>query len=221
MYTIEQLIEHAKNAIQHAYCNSSKLNAEHMKLEGMTGHKTRHLYNQMCSLIGSTYCEVGTWKGSSFISAMYDNPSCFGYCIDNWSEFGGPREEACQLIKQHLGENACNYKVLDKDCWQIDSSDITNPVDIYLYDGAHTYEDQKRAITYYKQFFAKYVIIMVDDWTCDWADVKPGTLDGIKEAGLKVHFQHEIGLVNTTQHHASGNTFWNGCGIFVCERTDI
>ena len=221
MYTLEQIINHTKQAISNAYQGFSKLNAEHMKLEGMTGYKTRHLYNNLCSLKHANYCEVGTYKGSSFISAMYNNPTCFGYCIDDWTEFEQPREEACKLIKHHLGENATNYKIIDKDCFQVDNLDITKPIDIYMYDAAHTYEVHKKAITHYKQFFAKYVIILIDDWTCDYMQVQPGTFDGIKEAGLKVHFQHEIGLVNTNFQHVGGDTFWNGCGVFVCERTDI
>ena len=62
---------------------------------------------------------------------------------------------------------------------------------------------------------------MVDDWTCDWVDVKRGTMDGIAEMKLKIHYSCEIPLVNTTVHHQGGDTFWNGCGVFVCERTDL
>jgi hypothetical protein len=152
---------------------------------------------------------------------MYGNDTCFGYCIDNWSTFGGPRHEAINTINHHLANQKDNIQIYDKDCWTIDEHDITKPIDVYMYDGAHTYEDQKRAIVDFKKFFAKYVIIMVDDWICDYAHVKRGTMDGIEEAGLKIHWIEEIGLVNTTSEHQGGDTFWNGCGIIVCERTDI
>jgi len=46
-------------------------------------------------------------------------------------------------------------------------------------------------------------------------------LDGIAEMKLKIHYSCEIPLVNTTVHHQGGDTFWNGCGVFVCERTDL
>ena len=46
---------------------------------------------------------------------------------------------------------------------------------------------------------------MVDDWTCDWVDVKRGTMDGIAEMKLKNHYSCEIPLVNT----------WNGCRVFI------
>ena len=36
------------------------------------------------------YLEIGTWKGSSICSAMCNNKiTCVA--IDNWSEFGGPK----------------------------------------------------------------------------------------------------------------------------------
>jgi len=213
------LIEHTKDSIEKAFNNISNISNDILTMEGMTGNKTRHLYNNICNLNGSTYVEVGTWKGSSFISAMYKNENTYGISIDNWSEFGGPKGELINNVNTYLVN--MNVKLIDKDSWLINETDINKPIDIYLYDGAHTYEDQKKAITYYHKFFSKYVIIMVDDWTCDWVDVKKGTLDGISEMNLKVHYSHEIGLVTTSSHHSGGDTFWNGCGIFVCERTDI
>lgn len=216
----QQLIEHTQKSIYHAFYNQSKITPEILAMQGMTGDKTRHLYNNICDLPGATYLEIGTWRGSSFISAMYKNTNTFGISVDNWSEFNGGREDFHANIRRFLtnGEQTLNH---DKDCWTVDKNDLPRPIDIFMYDGWHSYETQKKAITYYHQFFSKYVIIMVDDWACDWVDVKRGTMDGLAECKLNILFQHEIGLVNTNQHHFGGDTFWNGCGIFVCERTDI
>jgi hypothetical protein len=220
MYSLEYLINHVSNSIKNAYLNTSKLSQEILTMEGMSGDKTRHLYNNICDLSGVHYLEVGTWKGSSFISALYKN-NIYGTSIDNWSQFEGPSNEFYSNIIYFLKKNFCNLNIIDKDSWNVTYKDIEKPIHIFMYDGAHTYEDQKKAITYYHNFFSKYVIIMVDDWTCDWVDVRKGTLDGIKEMNLKIHYQNEIGLVNTNNHHTGGNTFWNGCGVFVCERIDI
>lgn len=217
------LITHVKESIDKAYHNKSNLPKEILSIEGMSGNKTRHLYNNICNLKTGNwiYLEVGTWKGSSFISAMHRNENIFGICVDNWSEFNGPREEFYKNARFYLNNDE-KYKVLDKSCWDITAADIEhNSIDIYLYDGAHTYSDQKKAITYFHQFFKKYVIIMVDDWTCDWVDVKKGTMDGISEMNMEILYSCEIPLVNTQNHHQGGDTFWNGCGVFVCKRTDI
>jgi hypothetical protein len=214
-FSVDFLINHVKNSISNAFLNTSNLSNNILNMEGMSGNKTRHLYNNICNLSDSTYLEVGTWKGSSFISAMYKNYGIYGYCVDNWCEFGGPKDEFYNNIKTFLTNK--DIKIIDKDCWAITSDDVHKKINIFMYDGAHDYESQKKAITYYHQFFSRFVIIMIDDWTCDWVDVKRGTMDGIKEMNMIIHYSSEIPLINTTSHHQGGDTFWNGCGVFVCE----
>jgi hypothetical protein len=214
------LVNHLENSIIHAFYNRSNVSSEVLAIDGMSGNKTRHLYNNICNLPNVTYLEVGTWKGSSFISALYKNTDLSGICVDNWSDFGGPKLDFYKNLCTHITNN--KFKVIDKDCWKVTKDDIgPSSIDIYLYDGAHTYEDQKKAITYYHQFFSKYVIIMVDDWWCEMMDAKKGTLDGLTEMNMKRHFQYEIPMVNSSTYHQGGDTFWNGCGVFLCERTDI
>ena len=188
-------------------------------MEGMSGTKTRNLYNNICSMGFKNYLEIGPWKGSSFISAMYHN-NVFGYCVDNWLSFGEPKDEFLDNITKYLKKES--FKIIEKDCWTLTQNDIPNPIDIFLYDADNTYESHIKAITYFHKFFSKYVIIIIDDWVCiDFPYIKEATLCGLTEMNMKIHFQEEIGLVNTRQYHKSLDTFWNGCGIFVCERTDI
>lgn len=70
---VDRIIEHVKHSVHLAYHNQSKLSDDIMLLDGMTGTKTRHLYNNICSMGYRNYLEIGTWKGSSFISALYHN----------------------------------------------------------------------------------------------------------------------------------------------------
>jgi len=210
------LIEHAQTAIANAYSNVSKLPFFIVsELDGMSGYRTRHLYNNMCSLSNATYLEVGTYKGSSLVSALYGNPSVKAYCIDHWEEWGGKEEFFANIEKFIPGHD---LTIIEKDSWQVGAADLPVPIDVFMYDGAHSYEDQKRAITHFYPYFADRFIIMIDDWCCDWVDVKRGTMDGIKEMGLRVLYENEIGLVNTTEYHTTGDTFWNGCYVAVCEK---
>ena len=66
------------------------------------------LYNNICDVSGATYCEVGTWKGASFISAMYNN-NIFGYVIDNWSEFGGPINDFNNNINTYFKDKSNTF----------------------------------------------------------------------------------------------------------------
>lgn len=210
------LIEHIQASVYNAFHNISKLSQDVLAMEGMSGDKTRHLYNNICNFPNKTYLEVGTYKGSSFISAMYDN-DVHGMCIDNWSEFGG-KDDFFANIKKFATHLPPTLHVIDKDCWTVTKDDVPQAIDIFMYDGAHTYDDQKKAITHFAPFFAEYCILIVDDWKCDWVQVRDGTMDGIHESGLKILHKEEIGLVNTIDFHQGGDTFWNGCGVFLCKK---
>ena len=105
MYSLEVLVNHVDSSIKNAYNNKSKVSNEILKMEGMSGDKTRHLYNNICDLSGVHYLEVGTWKGSSFISALYNNINVHGTSVDNWSQFDGPRGEFYKNILQFLKNN--------------------------------------------------------------------------------------------------------------------
>jgi hypothetical protein len=223
---LDQLIAHAKKSIDDAYNNISKITPTIKAVPGYSGDKTKHLYNNMVSIDDCNYLEVGTYMGGSFVAAMYNNKFKNAYAVDNWSQFGGTKDKFFNTINV-CGCDDYKFKLIDKDSWTVTKEDIPDDIDVYMYDGKHTYEDQKLAITHYCKFLAKYSIIMVDDWVVheggimNWG-VQSGTYDGITEMGLKVHYKHEIPLVNTNrQLHIGGDTFWNGCGIFVVERTDI
>jgi hypothetical protein len=60
-------------------------------IDGMSGQKYRTFIN---NLVGSypdaRYLEIGSWGGSTATAALYGN-SVKALCIDNWSQFGGPR----------------------------------------------------------------------------------------------------------------------------------
>jgi hypothetical protein len=210
------LVAHAQKAIDDAYANVSKLSNDILRVDGMSGNKTRHLYNNMCSMPDARYLEIGTYKGSTLISSLYKNDHAVGYGVDNWSEFGG-----CGELWDNLKRNLPDHSpvIIDKDCWTVTAEDLPITFNVFLYDGAHSYESQKRGITYFTPFLADEAIVMVDDWMCDWVGVKRGTMDGIAEAGLEVVWSKEIPLVNTTNFHMGGDTFWNGCGVFVVRKT--
>jgi hypothetical protein len=225
---LESLIRHTERAVYNASINSSKLTDEILEMEGMSGYKTRHLYNNVCNLPGAKYLEVGTWKGSSFISALYGNMLGHSYCVDNWSEFNDsvwgkdPYSTFRTNVDRYLGEGRKDLTILNKNCWDVtlhSQHDIgAGSIDVFMYDGEHSYEAQKRAITHYAPFFSKYVIIMIDDWECDWWHVRDATYEGLDEAGLKIHYVCEIPRSTPFgAYHCGGNTFWNGCGVFVCE----
>jgi hypothetical protein len=213
---LEKIIEHVNISFEKAENNTSKISQDILNIEGMSGNKTRHLYNNICSLDGANYLEIGTWKGSSFISSLYGN-NINAIAIDNWVEFNGPKNEFLQNTNKFINYE---YHFIEKDSFLITDEDITNifdSIDIYLYDGCHDYESHKNAITYYSKFLSRYSIIIIDDWRNDgpWEKVQRGTYDGLNESGLIIH--HKIEKI-TQQEKTGPFEYWNGVVVFVCEK---
>ena len=74
----------------------------------MSGLKTRHFYNNLLNFDDARYLEIGSWKGSSVCSAMYNNNAMI-ICVDNWSEFGGPKDEFLVNFNKFIGNNNARF----------------------------------------------------------------------------------------------------------------
>ena len=105
---MEHYINHVETAFQNAENKISKITDEIINMEGMTGTKTRHFYNNLLNMDDARYLEIGTWKGSSVCSAMCGNRATVT-CIDNWSEFGGPKSDFLINFEKYKGENNANF----------------------------------------------------------------------------------------------------------------
>jgi predicted O-methyltransferase YrrM len=209
---VNSYIDHVENSILKAEQHQSKLHQGILAIQGMSGSKTRHLYNNICSLTRpkhkTKYLEVGTWMGSSFVSAVYGNDHLNPVCIDNWSEFGGPREQFYANCKEFLPKSMIT--VIEGDCFKVAKKHLGDePIDIYLYDGGHQEGEHKAAITHMWKFLASPCIVIVDDW--NWEVVKKGTYLGFAEVGAKVHYSIDVGSDADNDHRG----YWNGAGIFV------
>lgn len=71
------LISHVKESIEKAKNGISKLYQGILNIEGMSGSKIRHFLNNVCSFKGVNYLEIGCWKGSTLVSAAYNNETNF------------------------------------------------------------------------------------------------------------------------------------------------
>lgn len=209
------------------FCNMKtnkgmSLNEELLQYPGMTGKKTRHLYNNICNLYGRKkiavkYLEIGVWYGSSSIAAMFKNHIEDSLFIDNWAQFNGKRSKFIEAMEKYKTETS-KYRFIEDDCWKVDTKTLPQKYfNIYLYDGEHTEIDQYKALSYYINVLEDTFIFVVDDW--NFMDVRDGTFRAIQELNLTVNFRYEnfisrehlIGMPN----HEGKHTFWNGCGIFV------
>ena len=84
-------IANVTGALFSTYRCASKLPDDILAVEGYSSPLVRRLLNNLCDFDGCRYVEVGTWQGATALSASYLNRGSFK-AIDNFSEFGGPRE---------------------------------------------------------------------------------------------------------------------------------
>ena len=211
-------IAHVKTARNKANNNESKLTPSILQLQGMSGVKTRHFYNNICSHPAAKYLEVGSWKGSTLISALYNNQHCPAVAIDNWSQFNGPCLEFHANCKTYIPESW--LFVIENDCFNVSLSN--RKFNIFLFDGAHDYDSQKKAITYFYKNLELPCVVIIDDW--NWQSVRSGTYDGLHEVGANIVYEDHVRLTQDDSHtntDLARDSYWNGMGVFVIGRKRV
>lgn len=161
------------------------------------------------------YLEIGTWKGSSVCSAMYENNAKV-VCIDNWSEFGGPKDEFLQNFEKFKGVNDATF--IENDCFNVDVSTFSK-FNIYMYDGNHDYQSHYNALKHFYNCLDDIFIFIVDDW--NWGPIRKSTIDSIEKLGLEVLYEKEIRLTWNNEHTTldiAHNTWWNGIYVAVLKK---
>lgn len=203
------LKNHIDSALRDAEIGRSKITPDIITMEGMTGTKTRHFYNNLLTLNDARYLEIGTWKGSSVCSAIYGNTAMV-HCIDNWCTFGGPKNDFLNNLNKYKGNN--DVKFIESDCFKVDVASLPK-FNIYLFDGEHAYEDQYNALKYYYECLDDIFIYMADDWNYD--RVRNGTRDAVSHLKLNVLYEKEI----FTQYNGVTDGWWNGLGIMILKKS--
>jgi hypothetical protein len=154
------------------------------------------------------------------ISSLYKNLNVKSYSVDNYSEFiiDDIINKFNNNLNTHLimGELS-NLKIINKDSFTLNKNDLDieeGSIDLYIYDGEHTYESHKKAITYLKDYLSSTFILYVDDWS--WDLVKKGTYDGLKESNIEILYKLEDNTSCEEKDFRKG--FWNGFGLFICKK---
>jgi cephalosporin hydroxylase len=149
------------------------------------------------------FVNVGVWHGFSFLSGIIHNEAktCIG--IDNFSEFGGPRNS---FLKRFNTYKSSNHHFYEMDYHAYLSRIHKDPIGFYIYDGDHSYENQLMGLQQAEPFFAHGCIILIDD--SNYEHVRQATLDFIARSP----YAYRIILDRTTccNYHL---TLWNGVMI--------
>lgn len=182
-------------------------------LEGFSGKKYRFFINNLVrNIIEPRYLEIGSWAGSTAASAIYGN-SLSALCVDNWSQFGGPKEKFMVNIEKAKGEG-CEFRFIEDDFRSIDYETLNFKANIYLFDGPHEEKDQYDGIRFALPTLENEFVLIVDDW--NWIDVENGTKRAISDCGLTVESFLEIKTTTDGSHPSlqNENSDWHN-GYFI------
>lgn len=208
----KNLTEHIQQSIVKAIGDKSKLNSEILLLKGMSSPRNRHLLNNILNTPNVNYLEIGVHKGSTFISALYQNKVNSAYAIDNWSEFNDDNPKIC-FLKNCDDYNIINFAFLESDSFKLNLCSIKHKINIYFYDGEHSAESTCKALTYYYDILDEEFIFIVDDY--DWVDVQKGVKIGIESCKLNIIYERQL----KADFCGDNNTWWNGLYISILKKT--
>jgi hypothetical protein len=192
-------------------------------IEGMSGARYRHLVNALVgSLAPATYLEVGSWQGSTLCSAIHGN-RVDAVAIDNWSQFGGPRDAFLANLARFRTPEAA-VEVIEQDFRAVPYAALAGrhrPFRIFLFDGPHEEADQHDGLIAALPALDQEFIFIVDDW--NWWPVRAGTHRAIVQGGLQLLYGAEIRTTRDNSHpqHAFGGSDWhNGYFLGVLRQPD-
>ena len=152
------------------------------------------------------YVNVGVWHGYSFLAGLLNNSEkrCIG--VDNFSQFGGPKEA---FSRRFEALRSPNHEFHEMDYQDYFERVHKGPIGVYLYDGEHSYDNQFKGLTVAEPFFALGCIIVVDD--TNWEGPRKATMDFVKSS------QRDFELLLDAQTADTFHpTWWNGLMIYRC-----
>jgi hypothetical protein len=209
----QELIVHTEQAIQLATEHKSKLPPEILRIQGFSSPKVRHFLNNLLNLPGASYLEIGTYKGSTLVSALHGNEKIINraLAIDNFTEFDGPRQELHNNVENFIDYSTFRFDFIDGDCWA-EAVNLTGTFNIYFYDGHHEEEDQYKAFTEYNHLLESPHIAVIDDY--NWGPVRAGTERAFKDLNYRVARGWEL----PARYNGDVQQWWHGLGVFIIEK---
>ena len=189
------------------------------QIEGMSGQRYRTFINRLIGLMGSQarYLEIGAWKGSTLCAAI-ENNNGQAVCIDNWSQFGGPKHEFLSNVS--AVRTKVSLRVIEGDFRGVEF-DTLGLFNVFLFDGPHEEHDQYDGLKLAQPALASPHVLIVDDW--NWRRVRIGTFRAIHDCGWRIAHSHEIRTTQDDSHAVTGGSasdWHNGYFIGLLEKGD-
>lgn len=219
-------IKHLETSVENSFKKISKLTNSfleiHDKDSRMTSHKVRMLLNNLCDFKGCNYLEIGSWRGSSFQSAIFEN-NITATCIDWWRNFGCNGKISRDIFFRNLYktlelEKNSTYKelkIIDNDAFDVNINELKKDVNVYFYDGDHSEESQYKGFMYFDFILSQEFFVVIDDWNDNY--VRSGTRKAFDELNYIILQQYE--LPGVFSDWKNDDLYWNGLYVAVVNKT--
>jgi hypothetical protein len=152
------------------------------------------------------FVNVGVWNGFTFLSGLAGNSSKLCIGVDNFSQFGGPKDS---FLARFERLRSANHRFYDMDYKEYFQTVHREPIGFYLYDGEHSYQNQLDGLRLAERFFGPNCYIMIDD-TNDQAP-RAATSDFVRSS--RNEYETILDVTTCANMHP---TWWNG--IMVLRR---
>ena len=155
-----------------------------LNIESMSTYAIGHIINQICKNLkkDELYVNIGVWKGFTLISGMI-NTICNVHGVDNFSEFGGPKDIFLDTFNKIKINDRHKFYELDYKVYFKNFEKKNSSINFYFYDGEHSYKNQYDNLEISNNFFVKDTIVLVDD--INFEEVEQGTEDFIRKNSSK------------------------------------
>lgn len=204
-------------AFARALTRDSKLPQAIRDIQGMSGQVYRSFINNLIEEhCDARYLEVGSWAGSTATAALYGNAAkCV--CIDNWSQFGKPKDAFFANIEKVRSEKI-GLTFIEADFRTV-NFDAIGRFNVYMFDGPHAERDQYDGIMLAQPALDKSHVLIVDDW--NWEPVRDGTFRALVDSKCTIESWIEVRTTLDNSHPkiAFKDSDWhNGYFIAVVEK---
>ena len=185
------------------------------------------LINQICKNLekGNVYINIGVWRGFSLIAGMI-NTKCEVHGVDNFSFDYADGNSSLNNVKEEFKTREYFFKEYNKlrneekhFFYDMDYKRFFNlwekknkKIDLYYYDGEHSYQNQFDNLIIANNFFKKGSIILVDDY--NESQVQNATLDFVSKFNSNFKIIKEIKTANKYIHPTYAN------GIILIEKVN-
>lgn len=213
----QDLVRLVKIALQAALAGRTALDPAILEMPGMSGRLYRIFINALIASLtpDARYLEVGVWQGSTLCSAIAGHQA-FAVAIDNWSEFGGPREACLANVQRFAGKS--RVLMIESDFRKVNYASLPKS-NVFLYDGPHQEIDQLDGIVLAQPALDPRHVLIVDDWNLSY--VRSGTFQAIERLSLDVPLMIQIrSTLDDTHpaHHSAASEWHNGYMIAVVRK---